>query len=50
MHWNWLKIGLWDIQTHAVMLCTWFPWTPSVLTLKLVKASRALTAGANSKT
>ena len=22
------------------MLCTWFPWTPSVLTLKLVKATR----------
>ena len=22
------------------MLCTWFPWAPSVLTLKLVKATR----------
>ena len=25
------------------MLCTWFPWAPSVLTLKLVKATRAPT-------
>ena len=23
------------------MLCPWFPWTPSVLTLKLVEATRA---------
>ena len=37
MHWNWLKIGLWDPQTlysnavYSVSL---------VLTLKLVKATR----------
>ena len=24
------------------MLCTWFPWTPSVFTLKLVKATRGV--------
>ena len=41
MHWNWLKIGLWDPQTapysNAVYLVS---WTPSDLTLKFVIATR----------
>ena len=37
--WNWLKIEIWDLQALYSNACTWFSWTPSVLTLKLFKGT-----------
>ena len=34
-------------RVHRVLLCIWFPWTPSVLTLSKVEKIRAATTPAH---